>query len=116
MRHPRGSRAADEASSAWELNQTLGFMAIRDEMAHDYSYENATGQIRWTPAKKTLPVGSKLTVSLLNAYSDVMGKITYSKKLGTVLKKGTHFIKATLVPDDLDEWEVQEKIIKFTVK
>lgn len=109
-------RWSDEATSAWELNQTLGFMAIRDEMAHDYSYENATGQIRWTPAKKTLSAGTKLTLSLLNAYSDVLGTITYSKKLGTVLKKGKYSIKATLTPVDVAEWPVQSKTIKFTVK
>ena len=110
------TRWSDEGTSAWELSNTLSFIANRDEMAHDYSYEHATGAIRWTPAKTSLNVGSKLTASLLNAYSDVLGTITYSKKLGAVLKKGKYSIKATLTPVDVAEWPVQSKTIKFTVK
>jgi len=106
----------NENDSNWELLQTLSFMNMRDEMAIEYAYEQATGLIRWTPAKKTLAVGAKLTAALLNAYSDVNGEITYSKKLGAVLKKGKYFIKATLTPTDAAEWPVQEKTIKFTVK
>ena len=109
-------RMWNENDSNWELLQTLSFMNMRDEMAIEYAYEQATGLIRWTPAKKTLPVGAKLTAALLNAYSDVNGEITYSKKLGAVLKKGKYFIKATLTPTDAAEWPVQEKTIKFTVK
>jgi len=109
-------RMWNENDSNWELLQTLSFMNMRDEMAIEYAYEQATGLIRWTPAKKTLAVGAKLTAALLNAYSDVNGEITYSKKLGAVLKKGKYFIKATLTPTDAAEWPVQEKTIKFTVK
>jgi spore coat protein CotH len=106
----------NENDSNWGLLQTLAFMNMRDEMAREYAYEVASGLIRWTPAKKTLSAGTKLTLSLLNAYSDVLGTITYSKKLGAVLKKGKYSIKATLTPVDVAEWPVQSKTIKFTVK
>lgn len=106
----------NENDSNWGLLQTLAFMNMRDEMAREYAYEQASGLIRWTPAKTSLKVGSKLTASLLNAYSDVLGTITYSKKLGAVLKKGKYSIKATLTPVDVAEWPVQSKTIKFTVK
>jgi spore coat protein CotH len=106
----------NENDSNWGLLQTLAFMNMRDEMAREYAYEVASGLIRWTPAKKTLSAGTKLTLSLLNAYSDVLGTITYSKKLGAVLKKGKYSIKATLTPVDVAEWPVQSKTIQFTVK
>ncbi len=109
-------RWSDELSSAWELSKTLEFMDNRDDMALAYVNEVATGQIRWVPVKKIISKGSKLTANHLNAYSDVLGTFTYSKKLGVVLKKGTHLIKVTFTPENLDDWSVQQKTIKFTVK
>ncbi|MEY3696956.1 MAG: hypothetical protein RJA41_606 [Actinomycetota bacterium] len=109
-------RWSDEASSAWELSKTIEFINNRDEMALDYVREVATGAIRWTPVNRVISVGSALKAIHLNAYSDVLGTFKYSKKLGTKLKKGTYFIKATFTPNNLVDWDVQEKIIKFTVK
>ena len=109
-------RYADENGAAWELSKTIAFIQNRPEAAIDYAYENATGKLRWIPAKTKLSAGTKLTTGLLNAYSDIAGTIKYSKKLGTVLKAGSYSIKATLTPTDSANWSVVTKTIKFTVK
>lgn len=109
-------RWSDELSSAWELSKTLEFIGNRDDMAMDYVKDVATGEIRWQPVNKTIKVGGKLTSAHLNAYSDVLGSFKYSQKIGKALKKGTYSIKVTFTPENLDDWSVQQKIVKFTVK
>jgi len=109
-------RWSDEPTSAWELSKTLEFIESRDEMALAYVKSVATGKIRWSPSKTVIAKGGKLTSAQLNAYSDVLGSFKYSKKVGTVLKKGTYPIKVTFTPENLSDWSVQQKTIKFTVK
>ncbi len=109
-------RFTDEPGAIWNFNKTVDFMIMRGEMATDFAHSEATGNIRWTPKSKTLSAGSKLTATTLNAYSDVLGKFTYSKKLGSVLKAGKYSIKVTFTPKDINEWPVKTKTIKFTVK
>ncbi|MEN9693066.1 MAG: hypothetical protein RLZZ330_710 [Actinomycetota bacterium] len=110
------NRFSDEGTAQWALSETLAFIQDRPTQALDYIEEHATGAIRWQPANTKLAAGSKLTSSLLNAYSDVLGTFKYSKKLGSVLKAGNYSIKVTFTPLESENWDVKTKTIKFTVK
>ncbi len=56
------------------------------------------------PNPLALSAGQKLTASQLNATANVPGTFTYFPRLGTALAMGTHLIKATFVPQDLNNY------------
>ncbi|NBV90309.1 MAG: hypothetical protein EBR84_02730, partial [Actinobacteria bacterium] len=80
----------------------------------NYLKTATTGAIRWEPAL-TLKAGTKLTSSILNAYSDTAGTFTYSPALNTVAKVGTLKVTVTFRPTDTANYTVKTKLVTFRV-
>ncbi len=80
----------------------------------NYLKNATTGAIRWDPTL-TLKAGTKLTSSILNAYSDTAGTFTYSPALNTVAKVGTLKVTVTFRPTDTVNYTVKTKSVTFRV-
>ena len=80
----------------------------------NYLKNATTGGIRWDPAL-TLKAGTKLTSSILNAYSDTAGTFTYSPALNTVAKVGNLKVTVTFRPTNTASYSVKTKSVTFKV-
>ncbi len=73
-----------------------------------------TGAIRWNP-DINLKAGTKLTSSILNAYSDTAGTFTYSPALNTVTKVGSLKVTVTFKPTDTAHYSTKTKYVWFKI-
>ncbi|MCX6405081.1 MAG: CotH kinase family protein [Actinobacteria bacterium] len=83
--------------TVWQANGVNGHIVNATTQTASYLKGATTGEIRWTPSL-TLKAGTKLTSSILNAFSDVPGIFTYSPALNTVTKVGNLKVKVTFKP------------------
>jgi len=80
----------------------------------NYLRTNTTGAIRWNPTL-TIKNGTKLTSSILNAYSDTAGTFTYSPALNTVARTGKLKVTVTFRPTNTTSYTVKTQAVTFTV-
>lgn len=93
-------RYRQEWHSEWELGRMEAFIKRRPAEAQAYLRTVVTGVIRWSPEARTIPYGTAVDARHLNAYTDAYGRLTYSVKAGTVLKRGQQRISVTFTPAD----------------
>jgi hypothetical protein len=100
--------------TVWQANGVNGHIVNATTQTASYLKGATTGEIRWTPSL-TLKAGTKLTSSILNAYSDVPGTFTYSPALNTVTKVGNLKVKVTFKPTNSALNAVKTKQVTFIV-
>jgi len=100
--------------TVWQANGVNGHIVNATTQTANYLKGATTGEIRWTPSL-TLKAGTKLTSSILNAYSDVPGTFTYSPALNTVTKVGNLKVKVTFIPTNTALNAVKSQQVTFMV-
>jgi hypothetical protein len=108
------SRGLSFNDTVWWANGVNGHIVNATTQTANYLKTAATGAIRWNPTL-TLKAGTKLTSSILNAYSDVPGTFTYSPVLNTVTKVGNLKVKVTFRPTNSDLYSVKTQQVTFIV-
>jgi CotH kinase protein/Lamin Tail Domain len=79
-----------------------------------YLKNNASGFVRWDAPVK-LKAGTRLPVSLFNAYSDIPGTFKYSVKPGNLINAGTLTFKIYFTPSDLASYQPQTSVTRISV-
>lgn len=111
----------DDVARGISFNDTVGaangvasHIANATTQTANYLKGATTGAIRWNPSL-TLKAGTKLTSSILNAYSDTAGTFTYSPALNTVAKVGKLKVTVTFRPTNTALYSVKTLPVTFIV-
>ncbi len=108
------SRGLSFNDTVWWANGVNGHIVNATTQTANYLSGSVTGAIRWAPTL-TIKAGTKLTASILNAYSDVPGTFTYSPALNTVTKVGNLKVKVTFKPTNSALYSVKTQQVTFIV-
>lgn len=74
-----------------------------------------TPHIQWSEPEPVV-YGTALSAEQLNATADTAGSFLYNPARGTVLKPGTHSLKATFIPSDSTHYNSAEETVSLTVE
>lgn len=93
-------------------NELRSFISERRNTVRNYLDQVVNPAVRW-PGQTVLRTGQRITLEMLNAYSDVAGSYKYSIKVGQVLPRGTRQVSVTFTPTDtsLEKSTVSRKFV-----
>jgi len=104
----------NEGQLGWAWESMLTLYRDRPRQVRTYLDAVATGVVRWQPSTVNLKLGSTFSPDHLNAYSDILGKLSYSVALWSKPSKGKHPVTVTLTPADASR-PAQKMTIVFSV-
>jgi hypothetical protein len=111
---PGGTAAGQYPIQAF-YNGAAGFQASSDTAGTDMlTIAKATPVITWNPPQ-SIPAGTPLDASVLNATASVPGTFYYNPPAGTVLSAGSQNLSVTFIPADSIDYGIANASVYLSV-